>query len=122
VVLRFHNLKQGEGIELSPNKETVMAMTQEKWDNVKSCLEKIKKLDKEHKDLIKELEKSIALQNLWPEVFDYPPVRTKFASEDGTEPRIREDYYLWIKNDKEKKFFTLKEAEKAGFPFWKPRS
>ena len=94
-----------------------MAMTQEKWDNVQRCIEKIKKLGKEREDLIKELEKSIALQNLWPEVFDYPPVRTKFANEFGGEPRIREDYYLWIKNDKGEKSFTLKEAEKAGYPF-----
>ncbi len=99
-----------------------MAMTQEKWDNVQRCVEKIKKLGKEHEDLIKELEKSIALQNLWPDVFDYPPVRTWFANEHGRVPRATEDYYLWIKNDKEKKSFTFTEAEKAGFPFWKLRS
>ena len=99
-----------------------MAMTQEKWDNVKSCLEKIKKLDNEHNALVKELEKSLALQALWPEVFDYPPVRTKFANEHGREPRVHEDYHLWISNANEEKSFTFAEAEAAGFPFWKQRS
>jgi len=96
-----------------------MAMTQEKWERVQSTIKKIEELGKEHDELLQELKTSCALQALWPDVFDYPPVRTKFANKRGKEPRIREDYYLWIKNDKEEKSFTLKEAEKAGYPFWK---
>ena len=104
-----------------------MAMTQEKWERVQSTIKKIEELGKEHDELLQELKTSCALQALWPDVFDYPPVRTWFANELGREPRIREDsklqtYYLWIKNDKEKKSFTFTEAEKAGFPFWKQRS
>ena len=96
-----------------------MAMTQEKWERVQSTIKKIEELGKEHDELLKELKTSCALQALWPDVFDYPPVRTKFADKRGKKPRIREDYYLWIKNDKEEKSFTLKEAEKYGYPFWK---
>jgi len=99
-----------------------MAMTQEKWERVQSTIKKIEKLGKEQDELLKELKISCALQALWPDVFDYPPVRTRFANEYGGEPRVTEDYYLWIKNDKEEKSFTFNEAEKAGYPFWKQRS
>ena len=99
-----------------------MAMTQEKWERVQSTIKKIEKLEEEHDELLKELKTSCALQALWPEVFDYPPVRTKFANEHGKEPRVHEDYHLWIKNANEEKSFTLTEAEAAGFPFWKQRS
>ena len=102
-----------------------MAMTQEKWERVQSTIKKIEELGKEHDELLQELRISCALQALWPDVFDYPPVRTKFADKQGRNlPTIcgklweSSDGHLWIKNDKEKKSFTIKEAVKAGYPFW----
>lgn len=105
-----------------------MAMTQEKWERVQSTIKKIEELGKEHDELLKELKTSCALQALWPDVFDYPPVRTWFADKRGWDlPAIQgkgweRACHLWIKNDKEEKSFPLKEAEKAGYPFWKLRS
>ena len=103
-----------------------MAMTQEKWERVQSTIKKIEKLGKEHDELLQELKTSCALQALWPDVFDYPPVRTWFADKHGRDLPMNKSIlhwekacHLWIKNDKEEKSFTLKEAVKAGYPFWK---
>ena len=102
-----------------------MAMTQEKWERVQSTIKKIEELGKEHDELLKELKTSCALQALWPDVFDYPPVSTEFADKHGRDlPTIQgkgweRACHLWITNDKEKRAFTLYEAVKAGYPFWK---